>query len=259
MVTSTSIRFLEGRLRTYRRTWRGSVFTTFLNPILFLSAMGLGVGSLVNNNIGHDVLGGIAYITFLAPGLLAATTMQVATNDASWPVMAGIKWQRTYEAALATPLNASALVYGQLCFIVLRVTFTGFAYSLVMAVMASVPFPGALLSVIPGLLTGIACAAPVMAFTASREGAEPLSALVRFAIMPMFLFSGTFFPVSQLPGWLQPIAHATPLWHGVELTRAAALSVATTTPAAVSILYLLAWAALGTWLAVRILNNRMTK
>ena len=259
MANSTSIRFLEGQLRTYKRTWRGSVVTTFLNPILFLTAMGLGIGALVDRGSAREVLEGVAYVTFLAPGLLAATTMQTAAGDSSWPVMAGIKWQRTYEAAVTTPLSPASLVYGHFGFVFLRVTFTAVVYAAVMAVIAAVPLGGALLSTIPGVLTGMAFATGVMAFTATRDGSEPMSALFRFGIVPMFLFSGTFFPVDQLPGWLEAVAYATPLWHGVELTRAAALSVDTTIPAIFSILYLLAWVAGGAWLAVRNLDHRMIR
>ena len=259
MATPATARFLESRLRTYRRTWRGSVVTTFLNPILFLSAMGLGVGALVDRGAGREILEGVAYVTYLAPGLLAATTMQTATGDSSWPVMAGIKWQRTYEAALATPVGVAPLVLGHFGFVLLRVLFTGLVYALVMTVMASVPLNGALLSVLPGVLTGMAFATPVMAFTASKDGPEPMSSLYRFGIVPLFLFSGTFFPVSQLPGWLEPLAYATPLWHGVELTRAAALGVATTIPWTVNTLYLALWVVVGGWLAVRNLERRMIK
>jgi lipooligosaccharide transport system permease protein len=257
MATPTTVRFLEAQLRTYRRTWRGSVVTTFLNPILFLAAMGLGVGALVDQGSGREILEGIAYVTYLAPGLLAATTMQTGAGDSSWPVMAGMKWQRTYEAALATPVDVASVVLGHFGFVFFRVLFTALVYAVVMAVMASVPLDGALLSVLPAVLTGMSFGTIVMAFTASRDGPEPLSSLYRFGIVPLFLFSGTFFPVAQLPDWLEPAAYATPLWHGVELTRAAALGLDTTVPAFISVLYLVVVAVAGAWLAIRNLDKRM--
>ena len=257
MATPTTVRFLEAQLRTYRRTWRGSVVTTFLNPILFLAAMGLGVGALVDDGSGREILEGIAYVTFLAPGLLAATTMQTGAGDSSWPVMAGMKWQRTYEAALATPIDSTAVVLGHFGYVFFRLLFTAIVYAAVMAVLASVPLGGALYSVIPAVLTGMAFGTVVMAFTATQEGAESLSSLYRFGIVPLFLFSGTFFPVSQLPNWLEWAAYVTPLWHGVELTRAAALGTETTIAAFWSVLYLVVFGVIGALLAIRNLEKRM--
>lgn len=257
MAAPTAIRFLEGELRTYRKQWRASVITTFVNPILFLAAMGLGVGSLVDRGSGAEVLEGLAYVTYLAPGLLAATMMQIGTGDAAWPVMAGIKWVRSYEAAMATPVGVGSILTGHLGYIALRLLFATAAYALVMVVLASVTVGGALASVAPAVLTGMAFAAPVIAFTSRLDGAEGLSSLFRFGIVPLYLFSGTFFPVSQLPGWLQPVAYATPLWHGVELTRAAALGIATTIPAVVNVAYLAMWIGAGTVLARQALGRRL--
>ncbi|MFQ5553882.1 MAG: ABC transporter permease [Acidimicrobiia bacterium] len=253
----TSIRFFEGQMRQYRRTWRSSVITTFVNPVLFLTAMGLGLGSLVNDGTGRVALDGITYVTFLAPGLLAATTMQTGAGDSSWPVMAGIKWVRSYEAALSTPIRTADIVFGHIGFVLFRVTFTASVFVLVMAVLASVTPPRAALSVLPAVLTGMAFATPIMAYTASRDGAEAMSSLFRFGIVPLFLFSGTFFPVSQLPDWMEPIAHATPLWHGVELTRAAALGVDTAIDPMWNVLYLSVWVVAGVALSLRVLGRRM--
>ena len=257
MATPTSLLFLEGQVRQYRRTWRASVITTFVNPVLFLTAMGLGLGSIVDSGAGTVALDGLTYATFLAPGLLAAATMQTGAGDSSWPVMAGIKWVRSYEAALATPVRTADIVYGHIAFVLLRVTFTATVFVGVMAVMTDVTALRAMSAIAPAVLTGMAFGAPVMAFTASREGPEAMSSLFRFGIVPLFLFSGTFFPVSELPDWMEPIAHATPLWHGVELTRAAALGSETTIAPMWNVLYLVAWFAIGVALAVRALRRRM--
>jgi len=158
---------------------------------------------------------------------------------------------------MATPVAVRDIVIGHLAWVAARVTFTALAYAAVMVVLASVPISGAALAILPGVLTGMAFAAPVMAFTASVDGPEALTSLYRFGIVPLFLFSGTFFPVAQLPGWMQPVARLTPLWHGVELARTAALDVATTVPATLSVAYLAAWIAAGTVLAVRNLERRL--
>ena len=111
-------RSLSYWLYQYKRTWRGSVTTSFLYPVLYLSAIGVGLGSLVNHH-AHTV-GGVRYIDFLAPGLLAATTMQVGGNEAMYPIMGAIKWVRTYFAMLATPLGVTDVLLGHLAWIALR-------------------------------------------------------------------------------------------------------------------------------------------
>jgi lipooligosaccharide transport system permease protein len=250
-------RYFESRALVYRRTWRGSVVTTFLQPVLYLAAMGLGIGTLVDDGAGRQAVAGFAYLTFLAPGLLAATTMQTGANDGAWQVMAGIKWQRTYEAALSTPIGVRDLVYGHLLWVTARLAFTAVVFVAVMAAFGAVSIGPGLLAIFPAILVGLALAAPTMAFTSSLRDVQGLVTLFRFGIVPMFLFSGTFFPITQLPGWLQPVAYATPLWHGVELARGAALEIGTTWSPWMHGLYLVAWFAVGTVLAVRQLGKKM--
>ena len=153
---------------------------------------------------------------------MAATAMQAASGDSSWPVMAGIKWLKTYDAALATPVGVPDLVVGHVAFVTVRVAFAAGVYGLIAAAFGAFSVAAALVATLPAALTGLAFAAPVTAYTASLDRDTGLTALFRFGIVPMFLFSGTFFPISQLPGFMQPLAYLTPLWHGVELTRAAA-------------------------------------
>lgn len=250
-------RYFESRARVYRRTWRGNVVTTFLNPILYLSAMGLGLGTLVDEGAGREAVAGFAYLTYLAPGLLAATAMQTGAGDGSWPVMAGIKWQRSYEAALATPIGVRDLMLGHLYWVAVRLTFTALVFVVVMALFGAVSIGYGLLAVAPAVLTGVAFAAPITAFTTTLKDVQGMVSLFRFGIVPMFLFSGTFFPITQLPGWLQPLAYATPLWHGVELTRAAALDIGTTWSPWINVSYLVALVAVGTALSIRNLGKRM--
>jgi lipooligosaccharide transport system permease protein len=252
-----AVRYYESRALVYRRTWRGNVVTTFLNPVLYLAAMGLGLGTLVDDGAGRQAVEGFAYLTYLAPGLLAATTMQTGAGDGSWPVMAGIKWQKTYEAALATPVGVRDLVTGHLLWVATRVAFTALVFVVVMALFDAVPLGSGLLAIVPAVLTGMAFAAPITAFTSTLKDVQGMVSLFRFGIVPMFLFSGTFFPITQLPGWLQPLAYATPLWHGVELTRGVALDIGTKWSPWINVSYLLAFVAVGTALAVLFLGKRM--
>jgi lipooligosaccharide transport system permease protein len=201
----------------YKRTWRSSVVTSFLIPVLYLAAMGVALGSLIDVH-SHGV-DGVRYVAFLAPGLLAGTCMQIGTNDATYPVMGAIKWMRTYLAQLAGPLGVYDVLLGHLAWIATRLAIVVSIYLSVMAVFGVVYSPWAVLALPAAVLTGMAFAAPVSAFAATQDKDSSFSTLYRFAIIPMFLFSGTFFPISQLPTWLQVVAYVTPLFHGVALCR----------------------------------------
>ena len=246
-----SLRVLEANARVYKRTWKGSAMTAFLNPVLFLLSFGVAMGSLVDSNPAGDTLpDGVAYVSFIASGLLAATAMQTGAAEGSWPVFAGIKWVKSYHAALATPVRVGDLVAGNLLWVGVRVSLSAAAFAIVSAVLGAISPVEVALALPSAILTGVAFAAPVTGFTALAKDETKLSSLFRFGIIPMFLFSGTFFPVEQLPGWLQPVAFVTPLWHGVELCRASALGIDSTLPPALHIAYLVVWTAVG-WIVAR--------
>lgn len=249
-----SLLVLERQVRVYRHTWRASIISTFLNPILLLVAMGVGLGTLVDRQGG---LGGLPYLTWLAPGLLAAGVMQTAAGDSSYPVMAGIKWIKSYDAALATPLKVRHLIGGQMAWVGVRALQVAAVYGAVMWAFGATTVTQSLASIGPAILTGLAFGAPVTAFTAQLKRETGLASMFRFVIIPLSLFSGTFFPVEQLPDWMEPIAYMTPLWHGVELTRAAAIGLETTLSPTTHITVLVAFFAVFTVVAIRLLERRM--
>jgi lipooligosaccharide transport system permease protein len=230
----------------YKRTWRGSLTTSFLYPVLYLAAMGLGLGSLVNHHV-HRVQG-FPYLHFLAPGLLAATAMQVGSNESMYPVMGAIKWLKTYFAMLATPLTVIDLLIGHLTWIVLRLSMVSVIYLGIMAAFGTVHSYLAILALPAAVLTGMAFAAPSEAFAASQQNDTGFSTLYRLVLIPMFLFSGTFFPVTQLPGWLQVVARITPLYNGVALCRGLVLAKLQVLPMIGHGAYLLGLATLGLYL-----------
>ena len=247
----------------YRRTWRGRLISTFLNPVLFLAGMGFALGSMVDGGQGEAALG-LPYLAFVATGLLAATAMQTGYGEGAWPVMAGIKWRKTFDAVLATPLSVADLVNGMLIWGAVHLAFTlGVFAAIAVAFGALQPWP-ALVALGPAVLSGLAFQAASTAFTARVEDETSLTTVMRFGIMPMFLFSGTFFPISQLPQWMQPLAVATPLFHAVELVRKLAIPgiappVVTTIPVFVHVLVLSTMTAVGWALAIRLLNRRLRK
>lgn len=256
MLLAHSGRVVEASARVYRRTWRGSVISTFFNPVLYLLAMGVGLGRLVDDGGGTASLG-IDYLTFLAPGLLAATAMMTGAGDASWPVMAGIKWRKTYDAVLATPIGVPELMVGHLSWVGVRLVFVTVVYSGVMTAFGATTITQGILAIPPAVLTGLAFSAVITGYTARLKDEQGLSALFRFGIMPLFLFSGTFFPIEQLPGWTQPAAYATPLYHGVSLCRGLALGTDFAVNPLVSVAYLVAMFCLGLLLAIRLMTKRL--
>ena len=250
------LRVLEHNALVYRRTFRGTLFTTFLSPVLFLTAMGLGLGALVDRQ-GTAQLGGVSYLAFLAPGLLAASAMQTGAFENTFPVMAKTTWWKTYDAMLATPLRVRDLVLGDLGWSAIRLTISATAFVAVMMVFGAIAPAGALLALPAAVLTGMAFACPIFAFSATQKKDNAFSVLFRFVITPLFLFSGTFFPIEQLPDVIEPVAWVTPLYHGVALTRGLALGTLDPTMGAIHLAVLLAFIGGGLALAFVALRRRM--
>lgn len=250
-----ALRAYEYWLVVYRRVWRGTVMSSLLNPVLYLTALGIGLGKIVNRGGGSATLG-IPYLDFVAPGMLAAVAMQVGAIESSFPVTGAIKWNRQYLAMLATPLRIADLVGGHLLYVSTRVAVSAVLYLAAISAFGAVHSPLAVLGIPLCILIGLAFAGPVSALSAWAEE-ELFNPLFRFAIMPMFLFSGSFFPVTRLPHGLRELAYATPLWHGVDLMRHLTLGTATLGWSAMHVAYLAFWAAAGVWLARAAYRKRL--
>ena len=254
-VTSRALRAAEYWMTSYRRTWRGTAVSSVITPFLFLTAMGIGLGSYVHGGTGR--VDGVRYAVFLAPGLLAAWAMQTAMGETTWPVMGAIKWQRQYHAMLAAPLGTIDLVLGHAAFILMRIALACAAFTIVATLLGALPSPLALIGALVAVLCGAAHAPAIMAFSARQESDGNFNLLFRFGIIPMFLFAGTFFPVAQLPGWVQPIAWATPLWHGTTAVRQLTLGQPNWAEIAGHCGYLLLWVGVGLVLAFRSYRSRL--
>jgi len=252
------LRVVEHHAFVYRRTWRGTVFSTFLNPILYLAALGVGLGAFVDeaNPAGVE---GVSYATFLAPGILVATAMNNATSESTYPVMAGIRWLKTYVAMILSPLSPRHVATGQLVWVGVRVTLGSVIFLGVMVVFGATDVPHAILMLPVAVLTGLAFGAPIQAFAAAQTNDAPFASLFRFVIMPMFIFSGTFFPVSQLPELLQIVAYLTPLWHAVSLARGIALEMLDPAVALINLAYLTTFLVLGLLWSYRTFQQRLAE
>lgn len=204
----------------YRRVWRGSIIGRFLSPLLFLLSMGLGLGSLVDSASGG--VDGRSYLQFVVPAIVATQSMWVAMGESTYQVLAYLKWNRMYDAMLATPLTVTDVLLGHLLAVVGHMVLATTIFVAVAALFGAFASWWALLAVPVAVLTGMAFTVPIFAYSARQDGDDGFNILFRLLITPLMLFSGTFFPVDQLPLLLRPIAWVTPLWHGVELCRAAA-------------------------------------
>jgi lipooligosaccharide transport system permease protein len=252
-----ALRSYEFWLTFYRRAWRGSVASSIINPVFYLGALGIGLGTLVNKS--GSTPDGVEYLAFVAPGVLAATAMQIASNEASWPVLGSIRWTRVYHAMLATPLQIRDIVLGHQAWMVTRVVSSCAVYLAVIAAFGGVHSWLGVLALPACFLIGLAFSAPMAAYSATCENDGAFVVVNRFLIIPMFLFSGTFFPVSQLPRVLEWVAYATPLWHGVDLCRSLTLGRAHWPLALVHVLYLAAWGTAGLVAALYTYRRRLLK
>ncbi len=243
-----------------RRTWRGSVVTSFLQPFLYLTAMGVGLGSFVDDNAGPGALNGVSYLAYIAPGLLATTAMQAAVIESTYPIMSGFKWQRFFFSMAASPLEVADIVAAQIAFIAFRVFTTCAVFLCVLAAYgASSSWWGGVLALLTVVLLGLAYATPIVGLAARMKSEDGFALIFRLGLLPMFLFSGAFFPISQLPAAISWLAYATPIWHGVELARMLTLGTAEWWPALGHLAYLLLWAVAGWVYAVTGFAKRLSQ
>lgn len=256
MTTPTVLRVVEREARVFRHLWRGSLFSSFLSPVMFLGAIGLGLGGLVQERTAD--LDGLRYLTFVTPGLLAASAMQAAAGDSLWPVMAGAKWIRTYHGMVATPVSAADVYGGHVIWTAVRTALSGAAFLVVAALLGGVPSAWGVLALPAAVLCAAAFAAPLSAFAATQQTDFTFPVIMRLGIVPLFLFSGTFFPIEQLPSWAQPLSMASPLWHGAELCRAATTGSVSWGAAVVHVLVLSACVAAGWVAGTRAFTRRLT-
>jgi lipooligosaccharide transport system permease protein len=233
---------------------------SMLQPFLYLMGMGLGVGALVDR--GSDsaqLLDGLTYFQFLGPGLIVTTAMMVAASEAMWPVLGGFKWQSGFHAAAATPLSPTDIVGGVFLWHATKALIAGSGVAVVLALFHDTRSPGLPLAVLFGGLTGLAFSSVITAWTATREQDLSFPNINRFVVTPLFLFGGAFYPIGQLPTWLQWVARATPLWHGVELSRDAVNQRLELRATVVHIAYVLLFVAVGWMSARRTFTKRLGK
>ncbi|MBN1173506.1 MAG: ABC transporter permease [Micromonosporaceae bacterium] len=236
---------LEYHLVCYRRSWRGTIFTFFVVPVVFLLGMGWSIGGYLDGDAAGQGGLGVSYLTFLAPGLLASTAMQVGVGEGTHPVYGAFHWTRTYHMMRMSPLTTTDILVGHLGYILVRVTISATGFLLVMALLGIVDGAAGLAALPAAVLVGCSMSAFVFAFSATITEPVLLDVVYRILVVPMSLFAGVFFPVAQMPAGARLAAGLLPLWHGVELCRSATMGIPSQLGAPVHAGYLLLWTVVG--------------
>ncbi|CAN5523356.1 ABC transporter permease [soil metagenome] len=242
------------------RNYRSSLIATAVGtPFVYLFAFGIGIGTLVTANAG--TIDGVDYLTFVAPALIVMSVVGIAAIEFTYPIMLGFKWNPTYIGMNAAPLSGRQVIDGVVLFVILRMAIPSVVYFIVMSAFGAVPSsfgPGV---IVTSILAGLALGTPIMAYSASiTEDRGQFAVIGRVVVLPLTLFSGTMFPLDKLPIFLQWIGWISPVWHGTELGRQ--LTYGATEPiwlTVIHVLYLLALAVGGWWLAVRVATRRLDK
>ena len=188
-------------------------------PVAYLFAMGVGLATLVDTN-STTVFGGVSYLTFIAPALLISAAVMTAANEFTFPVMDGFKWRRVYYGPHASPLTPEQIAAGQVIAVTIRFVLQSAIYFGVVALFGASPGAWGWVSILVATLAGLSFGLPLMAYAATVTTDKGQFAMVmRFIVMPLFLFSGTFFPLDTLPLAVRWIGWISPIWHGTELGR----------------------------------------
>jgi lipooligosaccharide transport system permease protein len=210
------------------------------------------VGAYVRGGVG-----GVPYLDWMVPGLIASTAMQIAISESTWPVLGGFEWRRVYFGQADAPLRVADIIGGHVLFVLFRVLLSAGAFLAVAAAFGTLHSWWSILALPVAVLVGLAVATPTFGYAASVSSDSYLAILMRLGVLPMALFSGVFFPVEQLPLALRWVAYLLPLWHAVDLSRVATLGVAPEWSVSGHLLYLAAWGVAGWWLATRAFSRRL--
>lgn len=249
----------EHRISHLRSFWVTLIGISFGSPFLYIMGLGLGLGVLVDQNQGSQGVGGVSYLTFVVPALALSTVMQDSANENTFGTYGGFKWTHWYPTQYATPVTPWQMVIGSQLGILARTTITALCYVVAIALFGIGPLWRALwllpISVLLSLAVGFAVTSWVSTQTEDRG---QLSFVERFVITPLALFSGTFYPLEVLPGYLHWIGWISPLWHAVQLGRWGFYGA--DVPAwllVVHVSFLAGLAVVTAWLSVRTFRRRL--
>lgn len=237
----------------YKHYWIAFI-SGFFEPVFYLVAVGFGVGQFV----GTIPFGGkeLEYAVFLAPGMLASSTLNGAIFDGFFSPFFKLNWLKTYDGVITTPINISDIALGEILWALIRGTIYGASFLLVMLALGLIESPWALLALPAVMLSSGALSAGAMILTGVTKEIGSLEKVMTLIVFPLFLFSGTFYPISLYPAFLQPIVQATPLYHSANLLRS--LTTGAVGPGTLwHVLYLTLMLVGSSYLAIRLMRRRL--
>jgi lipooligosaccharide transport system permease protein len=240
--------------------WLGAIFAFGLgNPILYLASIGIGLGALVDSNTGG--VDGVSYLVFLAPALLASAAIQTTMDEAMFPTMAGFVWWKLFWAMNATALTGKQIARGVMIAALIRSTLTVTMYWLVLVLFGAVDLASGLTVIPSALFCGWGFGSVILAISAFIKEDDGFFAVIgRFVIAPMFMFSGTFYPLENLPSLLQYVGWISPLWHATDIGRVLMYGREISTGLFVThFAYLLVMGVIGSWVAGRQYTRRLSE
>ncbi len=246
---------IERNLFVYRRTWT-IIVSGFFEPLFYLVGIGFGLGRLVGDVTGP---GGqpIPYAMFIAPALLATGAMNGAIAEATFNFFFKLNFNRTFQSILATPLTVRDIAVGEIVWALIRGGLYSMGFMVVITVLGLVTSPFAILAIPAALLLGFAAGAVGMAATSFMRTPQDFD-LINVIVLPMFLFSATFYPIETYPEAIRGIVSLTPLYQGVALIRG--LTVGVIGPEMLfHVVYLLVMGFIGLWVTSRRLDRILLK
>jgi lipooligosaccharide transport system permease protein len=241
-------------LVTYKRIWKVSFITPVMEPLLYVVAFGVGFSGLVNQVYYKCEY--MRYIDFMAPALFCTATMYNAFFETTYASFVRMYFQKSFDAMLATPLSLEEIILAEIVWSATKATAAATLVTIVLAMFGLVNLPSGLLVVPIAFLGGLAFGAVGLFFTGIIPTIEMFNLPIFLFVTPMFLFSGTFFPVSNLPDWAQPAAAIFPLHHLVELVRAVCIGMHERS-VGVSLGFLAAFAVVFAFLATAVMRKRL--
>lgn len=249
-------RLVERNIMVYRHQWL-IIFSGVFEPIFYLAGIGLGLGGIVQTvSLADGRL--VAYAAFVAPALLATAAMNGAVFETIFNVFFKLNFAKTYDGVLATPLGITEIAIGEMLWALMRAALYAVAMFLIMWAFGLILSPWGVLMIPAALLVAAAFSAAGLAGTSYLRSVNDFDVPMGLIVMPMFLFSGTFFPIGIYPWLVQAFMQATPLYHAISLIRG--LSTGIIGPAqAWDLLYLVAFFSFFMWLAMRQMERKLIK
>lgn len=212
-----ALRVLNRHMRVFYQTWRHNLMFNVVEPLLYLSAMGFGLGAFVQE------INGMSYIQFIAPGMVALSAMYSATFECTYGTFVRLHYEKTFQAMLATPVTVKDVVLGEILYGTIKCVMFGTVILGVVAALGQIQSAYALAIPLLLVIHGLVFAVMALCYTAVTTSIDYLNYYITLVILPFFLFGGLYFPVNALPQWVQAINWINPLYHTVEVCRSLAL------------------------------------